>query len=276
MVVMGVVGLSVLGGLALARMSGLDITTALLGSLPGGAPAMVATSDALHADTRMVAVVQYLRVLLIVTTSSFLTFSVMATQHQVLPSTLPAPSVSPSDGSIWWWAVLATLLTLVIGAWGGVRVGLPAGAMVGSAILGAIVGGVGIPLVPLPASTLSLASLVVGMSVGLRFDAGAIRQIGKRAPAMLLTSLFLVASSGILGTVFGRITAIDPLTAYLAAVPGGINPILILAIEGGANTGLVLTIHLARFLVIVAIGPLLVQWVAHVLAPAPDGSLPVE
>ena len=59
-------GLSVLGGLALARWTGLDRPTAAFGTIAGGATGIIVMARDLGADERMVAVLQYLRVVVVV------------------------------------------------------------------------------------------------------------------------------------------------------------------------------------------------------------------
>ena len=65
-VVVGTLGVSLLAGLAVAAATGLDRPTALLGLVAGGAAGIVALSDELGADARLVAVMQYARVLVVV------------------------------------------------------------------------------------------------------------------------------------------------------------------------------------------------------------------
>ncbi|MEI9999483.1 MAG: AbrB family transcriptional regulator [Verrucomicrobiota bacterium] len=57
--------LSLFNGWLLSRHTRLDVATAFLGTMPGGAGEMAAMSDSLGADTRLVVVMQYLRLLLI-------------------------------------------------------------------------------------------------------------------------------------------------------------------------------------------------------------------
>ena len=58
-----------MAGLLLSRATGLDRPTALLGLIAGGASGIVAMSDELGADARLVAFMQYLRVLIVVITA---------------------------------------------------------------------------------------------------------------------------------------------------------------------------------------------------------------
>src|SRR4051812_50192253 len=66
LVSLGTLLVTTLAGLALARAAPVDAPTASLGMVAGGASGIVAMSDELGADGRLVAFMQYLRVLLIV------------------------------------------------------------------------------------------------------------------------------------------------------------------------------------------------------------------
>ncbi len=59
---------SLLNGWILARSTRLDTPTAFLGTMPGGAAAMMGMAESLQADVRLVAVMQYVRLLLILST----------------------------------------------------------------------------------------------------------------------------------------------------------------------------------------------------------------
>ena len=58
-------GSSVAVAFGLARIAGIDRVTAALGMLPGAAPALIAVGDEVDADARLVATMQYGRVLLV-------------------------------------------------------------------------------------------------------------------------------------------------------------------------------------------------------------------
>jgi membrane AbrB-like protein len=57
---------------------------------------------------------------------------------------------------------------------------------------------------------------------------------------------------------------IDPLTAYLATSPGGIDSIAIIGMAGGADMPFVMAMQTARFLVVMATG----AWIARLVASA--------
>jgi len=72
LVVATTLGVSFAAGVVLARISPLGRETATLGTLPGGASAMIAMSVGSKADTRMVVLMQYIRVVLVVLSAALL------------------------------------------------------------------------------------------------------------------------------------------------------------------------------------------------------------
>lgn len=73
--------ISMLLGLALERLTTLDRATALLGMLSGGAPAMIASAGSLGADVRLIAVVQYLRLLMVISVTPVAVGLLFAPDH---------------------------------------------------------------------------------------------------------------------------------------------------------------------------------------------------
>jgi membrane AbrB-like protein len=96
--------------------------------------------------------------------------------------------------------------------------------------------------------------------VGLQFDVEALREIGRLTAAFVISTLALIGSAALLGWLLVLLVGIDPLTAYLATTPGGLNVVAILSLESGANAPLVIAIGLLRFLAILLLGPWLVRW----------------
>lgn len=261
-VVSAVILLSLISGVVLARTSGVQVETALLGALPGGAPAMVATSDALNADGRLVAFMQYLRVLVVIFSTSVLAHFLI----EPIGNGMHAPEPVPLRSGEMVLAYGSMALIALVGGWVGERLGLPAGAMVGPSLLGALVGGLGLAHGALPAGSVEVSSVVVGVQIGLRFTRDSLGEVRRLALPMLFGTLFLVIGAALLGWLLTLVTDIDLLTAYLAAIPGGIQAVTIIALDSGANSSFVITVHLIRFLVIVLVGPHLVRWLVRSLA----------
>lgn len=245
-VALGTLGLSVLAGLVLARFTSLDRPTAVLGMLAGAAEGVVVVSQEARADARLVAVMQYLRVVLVVASVPLFAGVLFEVGRPVSPAASGAPGLG----------VLGFVLVAVVGGVAGRVLRLPIGALVGPLVLGALASAVGVPLVTPPAAAAG-ALAVIGLSVGLTFDADALRHAGRLLPAMLGGVAIVVGGSGVLAVGLARWAGVDGLTAYLATSPGGLNAVLATAYDTGAVVGFVLAVQVLRFLVFVAAAPLL-------------------
>jgi hypothetical protein len=258
LIIGALLSMSLLSGALLVRISShIDLGTALLGMLPGGAPGMVALSDALHSDTRLVAVMQLLRVMLVL---SLLAVVAMLVVPPPGDSGLLPSAVSLDAGLL---PLALTLAITVVGAWLGLRLQLPAGALVGPAVLGTLLGLIGLAHAEWPELVLRPAYMVVGISVGLQFDLQAVRIAGKLVPMFLASTLLLIIGAALMGWALALLTGIDLFSAYLATTPGGLNMVTIIALDSGADVALVLTLGLLRFLVIMLAAPPVVRWIVR-------------
>jgi hypothetical protein len=262
---------SLLSGALLARISShIELGTALLGMLPGGAPGMVALSDALHSDTRLVAVMQMLRVMLVLGLLAIVATLVAPppADNGVLPG-----AVSANTGLL---PLALTLAITFVGAWFGLRLHLPAGALVGPAVLGTLLGLIGLSHAEWPELVLRPAYMVVGISVGLQFDLQAMRTAGKLVPLFLASTLLLIIGAALMGWALALLTGIDLFSAYLATTPGGLNMVTIIALDSGADVALVLTLGLLRFLIIMLAAPHVVRWLVGRYAHEEEVAAPFE
>lgn len=255
--------LSVLGGLALGRMGGLDPATASLGALPGGAGGMVAMSEDLGADARLVAFLQYTRLVMVVFLASLLAHVVVRIGASPAPPAAPqVVAGAPGEGAPMMAYLLAGGLA-VAGAWAGARLRIPAGAMLGPMFLGLALGVFGVSRGALPPGVLQASYLIIGVWVGLRFDRESLRRIRRLAPAVLALGLALIGGCALMGWTLSAVTGIDPLTAYLATTPGGMDSVTIAALESGADTSLVFAVQMMRLLLVIFAGPPLVRWLTR-------------
>lgn len=255
--------MSLLSGFILARSTGLDLTTAVIGTIPGGASSMVAMSDELEAETPLVAFMQYTRVVLVAVSASLLARFVLGiTDNGVatqVGSTVIDPIGQAAPASIWL-EYLRMIAVATIGAWLGVRLNLPAGVIVGPVLLGVILGAFGIEHGQWPPGILPAANALIGINVGLRFHREALRQVRRLFPAVLSLNLLLIAGCALLGVALMMVTGLDVLSTYLATTPGGIDAVTIAALDTGANTAVILPIQILRLLVMVFAGPFLARW----------------
>lgn len=254
---------SVVAGVALGRMASLDHATASLGTVPGGASGMVAMSEEMGADPRIVAFMQYARV---VTVIVFIAILARVAGHD----TAGVASVAEVDGLFTdiQQLFIAPLLAL-IGIWIGNRFRLPSGALIGSVIVGMVVGLLGWGPITFPPVVLAAAYLLLGTRIGSRFDVAVLRRIRDLMPYVLGFIVLMTLVSAGLGWVLAEMTGIDIVTALLATSPGGMDGAMIAALDTGANVPLVLAVQISRLVLMVIAGPLVVRRVVRFNSPRP-------
>ncbi len=253
-------------GMLLARLTELDLPTAILGTQPGGAPGMVAISESLGADVRLVVLMQTVRIMLVLASLALVAWLVVPSGTAVVGrvATVPNPL-----------AMLSTALIIGVGSMFGVLLRLPAGVMIGPALLGMLVGLAGLPHPAPPDLLLLLAYAVIGVQIGLTFDLPAIQAAGRIMLPFVLSTLLLIVTVAIGGAVLAWDTGDDLFSGYLATAPGGLSLVTIIALESDANVALVLTLSLLRFISILLISPLVLRWlVRYAAAHAPDAPAP--
>jgi membrane AbrB-like protein len=262
LVVCGTLLLSLGAGQLLSSLVRIDRKTAALGALPGAASGMLAMSDPLGADARLVALMQYTRVVVVVVTATFVgRLTTGAAPQPASGQGLRAVSEGVDllvQGTVQTYAV--TVLVAVLGAWAGTRLRLPAGALLGPLILGVALAELGVVQLAWPPGVPQAAYLVLGLWVGLLFDGASVKQAGRLLPFVLASTVGLVLACAALGWALAELTGIDATTAYLATTPGGIDSVAIVALGTGADAPLVLAVQMLRLLAVVFAGSLLGRW----------------
>jgi uncharacterized protein len=143
--VLSMLVLTTISGIVLQRVAKLQPGTALLGTLPGGAGEMIAMSDSLGADVRLVTVMQYGRLLAILVTISLVGHFAGASAgggHPVTPPVAVHP-VPPFH-------YLVSAIIALIGAMIGTRFRIPAGTIIIPAVLAGVAGIIGVSAAPWP------------------------------------------------------------------------------------------------------------------------------
>jgi membrane AbrB-like protein len=257
LVVVTTLALSVVAGLLLRLHRGITPVTGAFSMVAGGAAGITAMARELGADERMVAVLQYLRVLLIV---SFMPVAATVVYGAASGDGRPVGTAAvPWPGGLLFTAACA-VLGLVLGR----LVRLPAAAVLGpllvaaAATLGGVVEGAGVP-----ALLEAAAFLVIGLQVGLSFTRQSLRTIGRALPLALAIVVALIVACAGLGVVLARLTGVSALDGYLATTPGGMVTVLAVASGSGADSTFVLVVQVLRMVVMVLSAPLLARWLGR-------------
>jgi membrane AbrB-like protein len=245
---------TIAAGLLLARAAGLDRPTASLGLVAGGASGIVAMADELGADDRLVAFMQYLRVLVVTLLTPLLVplaFGVHARGG--------GGGGGPVLGSLDGW--LLTVGAGVAGAAIAPRLRIPAPALLGPLILAAVLTLTGVTGdVQVPPLAREAGFSLIGLQIGLGFERDTLRQIARLAlPVAVSIAGLLVVCFG-LGWLLSLTADVSLLDGYLATTPGGLYAVLPIAYGSGANTTFVLAVQGLRLFVMVLAAPAVVRW----------------
>jgi len=259
LVTIGVIGASSLLGYALARLRILPGSTAVWGSSPGAATAMIVMAEDFGADVRLVAFMQYLRVLFVALIASVVAhFVVPGGTHHAAP--MFGPIDLPRFG--------ATLGIVVGGAVVGRVLRIPGGSMLVPFFVGAAANATGWLKPELPPWLLALSFALFGWMVGLRFTRKILAYAARMAPRIVLAILVLLFLCSLIGGALTWFAGIDPLTAYLATSPGGVDAAAIIAASSSkADPLFVMTFQMTRAITMFIVGPSIARRVAHIAEP---------
>ncbi|WP_282182137.1 AbrB family transcriptional regulator [Aliiroseovarius marinus] len=101
------------------------------------------------------------------------------------------------------------------------------------------------------------ARTILGVAVGASITPTVLGQLPQMAGSIALVPVYIIAI-GLVGVpFFRRICGFDPVTAYYAAMPGGLQDMLIFGQEAGGNPRILSLVHATRVLIIVSIAPVL-------------------
>ena len=244
-------------GWALSVMRVLPGTTAIWGTAPGGASAMVVMAEAYGADARMVAVMQYLRVACVAGSAAL-----VASLLSVAPG-----EAAPAD----WFPALrpvpfgAGLLLAGAGGYLGWRFRVPAGPLLIPMLAGVALRSTGVVEIQVPPWLGALSYALIGCSIGLGFTRGVLVQAASALPRILLSIFVLIGFCGAASMALVPLLGIDPLTALLATSPGGLDSVAVIGAAGGADLSFVMALQTMRLVMVILLGPALARMVSRLV-----------
>jgi uncharacterized protein len=255
-VIVSIVAASAAFGWLLTRWKVLPGTTAVWGTAPGGASVMMLMAGAFGADARLVALMQYLRVVLVAAVAS-----AVARLWLVAPIAAVAAPSTPS--SFHWWDFMFTLMIAGFGGALGFGLKIPAGGLLIPMLIGAVLEGLSLVTITLPRWLLAMSYAFLGWSVGLGFTRDILIHASRVLPQILLSICGIIGICAVFALVLVKAAGIDPMTAYLATCPGGVDSIAIIGASSNADLSFVMTLQTLRLLVVLIAGPAIARFIAR-------------
>jgi uncharacterized protein len=267
---LGVVALSIIAsaaaGWAMSRFRIIPGSTAVWGMLPGAAPVMMLMAEAYGADFQLVAFMQYLRVVMVAAVASVVSLMFVPSGGGRFSGGY-FPPISLPD-------LAATATLAVIGGSVGLALRVPAGVLLGPLVLGAMLNVYGWVHIELPPVVLIASFALIGWNIGLRFTHDVLAAAARALPQCLVAIVLLMAFCGMLAGTLTALFHVDPLTAYLATSPGGVDAAAIIAASTRVDTPFVMTLQTVRMIVLLLVGPYIARRIASTLGPPASNSEP--
>ncbi|SMF16578.1 hypothetical protein SAMN02982989_5473 [Xaviernesmea oryzae] len=240
-------------GLVATRLTGLDSEVAVWGFMPGMAGTMIALAHERGLDSRMVAFIQILRLLMVI--AAMVAFGALLT----------GPAV-PHDAALQEQGLLALVTTLLV-----VGLGMVAGRWLpmipaGASLIPIFVGGAlcvsGVPIA-VPHWLVTIAFFWLGSQTGLRFTPEMLRVGSKALPMLFLAGLLLLVLCGFSGALLSIVAGTDLMTSTLATVPGSIDSIALISASTGSDMSFIMTLQTTRLFAVVLFGPYIARAMLH-------------
>lgn len=232
---------SAIVGWLLVRYSSLPGNTGAWGSSPGGAAAMVAMAQDYGADIRLVAFMQYLRVLFVAGAAVLVTRMMLGDNAEAVNQQIVwFPPVSIN--------LLLTILLAVVAGTAGCLLRLPSGTM--------------LITIELPEWLLAMAYMAIGWRIGLGFDKQILLRALRPLPQILLSIFALLAICAGMAWGLTRFMHIDFMTAYLATSPGGLDTVAVIAAGSNADMALIMAMQTLRLFSILLTGPAIARFIS--------------
>jgi membrane AbrB-like protein len=242
--------LTLAAGMLLARIADVSPATAAFGMIAGGAAGIVAIADDLGADNRMVAVMQYLRVLLILLLTPIVAGALFA------PGAGDAAGAHGGGGASYLDGLLLLAIAAPVGLWLARITRMTAPNFFGPMAVSVALALAGVSFAgKMPNLLPYVAFGVIGAQVGLDFTVATLRQARSILPAVLGLILLMLVACALLGLAMAPLAHVSRLDGYLATTPGVLQVVLATAIGMKANTTFVLSAQVLRLMMMLLAAP---------------------
>ena len=239
------------------RRTGISLSTAVLGSMPGGLAQMVVLAEEIRdADMAVVTFMQVTRVLAVIFIVPFVaTYGMTHLPVQAVPAAAaPAGAAAVHSG----FYLLPAILLPLLGAWLAYRLKFPLPFMLGPILVTAAAMLVGYEAPQVPRELMYAVQLFFGIYTGRSIALDSLRRLGRVLPYAVGGAVSLVAFSYLIALGLSLLMPATLLTTFLGTAPGGLTELCIVALTLGADVAFVLAFQLFRlFAILLAMPPLL-------------------
>jgi membrane AbrB-like protein len=242
------IGLGYLGGLILSRLGGVDRTTAVFASVPGGAAEMWVLAERFGARGDRVAAAQSLRIMIVVIVIPFAYAALGLHGADVY-----VQGATSFDAA----GVVLLLSATLAGSLAVQALRIPNAFVLGSLAASIPLTALGVDLSTVPAVATNAAQCLLGCALGSRFEPEFLRGAHRFVAAVIVSVSVAIAASTLVAILLALATRQHPATVVLGMAPGGIAEMCITAKVLQLGVPLVTAFHVTRLAVLlVATAPI--------------------
>ena len=244
-----------IGYLIARNVGGLDRTTALYGSTPGGFIEALTLGEEDGADPAMLAMLQFMRLSLIIILVPA-AFSILL--GEVVGSAAGVVIGAGRLTALEWFMMAAAG---ALGFLGGRAINLPAAVITGPILLSGALHLLGWVDGAVPGWLVAIVQLVIGVTLGIRFLGRNPSLLLKAGKIAVITAAAVLALAGIMTLILTPVLGERWEAVYLAFAPGGLPEMTLIAVSLETSVVFVSAHHVIRIVIAVYSMRLLRRWV---------------
>jgi len=157
----------------------------------------------------------------------------------------------------WWLRITATYTLATAAGYVASLIHVPLPWMLGPLFVCGMLVVLGVPLQAGP-HLREIGQVVVGLAIGMRFTPHLLLISLELLPAMLVSTLYIIAATFLGALIMRPLARIDPTTAFFATAAGGMADMAVIAAVRGGDTNAVSVVHALRVTTVVSVVPFLV------------------
>lgn len=231
-----------LGGLILKRVAYISPITAYFASVPGGAAEMAVLAERAGARFDQVALSHSIRVLLAVSLIPIAVTMTGASGSEIYQPLTTLVSV-PGLGALFIMAIAAGYIFM--------KAGIPNAWLLGPLAVSLLLTVSGLRLSAIPPLLAIAAQILIGCSLGSRFEPGFRSESRRLLVGVFASATFTVALSAMLGVIIAWLMGMSGPMMVLATAPGGLSEMCITAKILKLGVPLVTSFQVARLAIVV-------------------------
>jgi membrane AbrB-like protein len=242
-------------GVFLAKVTDIDIGTALFGSVPGGVSEMSLIALTYNLNMPVVALLQFVRAVSVLIITPLIAARYSNTSREVAASKGATPDGEIQRGTVKEYNLFITLTIGAIAGYTADFLGIPVGGLLGAMGVVAVLRIVGVHLKEIPRWILVTAQIGLGGFLGTSFTPNVVATLQSLLVPTLVFSLVIVLNGLVLGFLAHKIFGWDLTTSLLACAAAGYTQMSVIALEMEADVVTVSIVQALRATIILSVMP---------------------